>query len=91
MVAKLLSHLIHQSGESEFKSGQSIRLAPYHKSSKDNWVAWATYSVQAESQDNWIAGNGVLGDDGWILDKTMLVGVLEGAESYTLLIHGTGP
>jgi hypothetical protein len=56
-----------------------------------DWAGWVTYSVQAKDLDCWIAGNGVLGDDGWILDKTMIVGVTEVGNILRLTTHGTGP
>jgi hypothetical protein len=56
-----------------------------------DWIAWVSYSVQAASQEYWIAGSGALGEDGWIMDKTMFVGVTEVGEVYKLSTHGTGP
>jgi hypothetical protein len=56
-----------------------------------DWAGWVTYSVQAENLDCWIAGNGVLGEAGWVLDKVMIVGVTKVGDVYKLTVHGTGP
>lgn len=54
-------------------------------------MAWVTYSVQAASPGYWLAGNGVSGEDGWVLDKSMIVGLTRVVDDYKLTIHGTGP
>ncbi|MGD9092507.1 MAG: hypothetical protein PVF74_06645 [Anaerolineales bacterium] len=54
-------------------------------------MAWATYSVQATAPGFWIAGNGVSDDDGWVLDKSMIVGLTKVGDVFKLTLHGTGP
>jgi hypothetical protein len=56
-----------------------------------DWVAWVTYSVQTVNHDYWIVGNGIQGEDGWVIEKTMLVGVTDDGENFQLTTHGTGP
>ncbi len=66
-------------------------LGDFIKEQEVDWVAWAVYSVLPVNIDYWIAGNGVLGDEGWMINKTMLVGILEQDGCYVLKVFGTGP
>jgi hypothetical protein len=53
----------------------------------------ATFSVKPMSLlfSDWIAGNGVAGEDGWIRHKFLFFKVEKGSGQYTLQVLGTGP
>lgn len=50
------------------------------------------YSVQIkEAPSNWVAGNGELAADGWIVHKFLIIGVIRDDGQYVLHPIGTGP
>jgi len=62
---------------------------------KNQWVetaAWVDYSIKIdEVPSNWVAGNGDLASDGWIIHKSLIIGFIESDEQYVLILVGTGP
>ena len=61
---------------------------------KNQWVettAWVDYSIKIkEVPSNWIAANGELAPDGWIIHKSLIIGFIESDEQYVLILVG-GP
>lgn len=57
-----------------------------------NYVGSVQYSVQIKEVPSWwVAGNGELANDGWIVNKGLIVGVIKVGDEYVLKILGTGP
>lgn len=66
-------------------------LVPFKEEMGVDFMAWVRYSVQPVAYGLWMAGNGISGEDGWVLDKWMIVGLTRAGEVIKLTIHGTGP
>jgi hypothetical protein len=57
-----------------------------------DYVGSVQYSVQIkEVPSRWVAGNGELANDGWIVNKGLIIGVTKVDDEYVLKILGTGP
>jgi hypothetical protein len=57
-----------------------------------DFVGTILFSVQLkEVPSNWVAGNGALASDGWIIHKFLIVGVSRVNDMYGLKLIGTGP
>jgi hypothetical protein len=57
-----------------------------------DFVNTVGYSVQMkEAPTGWAAGNGVLGPNGWLLHKSLIIGVTKVNDEYVLKLIGTGP
>jgi hypothetical protein len=57
-----------------------------------DFVNWIVYSVQIrEVPSSWVAGNGEFANDGWIINKVLIVGVTKVDDEYVLKLIGTGP
>jgi len=55
-------------------------------------VASLEFSVQVSSEPtDWVAGNGELAAQGWVIQKFLIVGYTKSSAAYTLKIIGTGP
>jgi hypothetical protein len=57
-----------------------------------DFVNWIIYSVQIrEVPSSWVAANGEFANDGWIINKILIVGVTKVNDEYVLKLIGTGP
>ena len=57
-----------------------------------DYVGSVQYSVQIKELPSWwVAGNGELANDGWIVNKGLIVGVTKVGDEYALKLIGTGP
>lgn len=57
-----------------------------------DFVKWILYSVQInEVPSSWVAGNGDIAPNGWIVHKALIIGVTKVNEEYVLKLIGTGP
>lgn len=57
-----------------------------------SFVNWVIYSVQIrEVPSSWIAGNGEFANEGWIVNKVLIVGVTKVNDEYVLKLIGTNP
>jgi hypothetical protein len=55
-------------------------------------IASLDFSVQVSSEPtDWVAGNGELAAQGWVIHKFLIVGYTRSNAAYTLRIIGTGP
>jgi hypothetical protein len=55
-------------------------------------VASLDFSVQVSSEPtDWVAGNGELAAQGWVIHKFLIVGYTKSSAAYILKIIGTGP
>ena len=66
-------------------------LADFAREMGVDSMFWVTYSVQAPHQAFWAVPNGIIGEDGWINEKMMIVGLSKVGDVYKLTIHGSGP
>lgn len=57
-----------------------------------DYIAQVVYSVRpiVPQYSIWVAGNGELTADGWVRQKSLLVGVREEGERYRMVVLGTG-
>jgi hypothetical protein len=59
---------------------------------KVDFVNTVEYSVQVkETPTGWVAGNGVLGPNGWVNHKFLIIGLTKVNDQYVLKLIGTGP
>ena len=70
---------------------EDAALANFAREMKVDTMFWVTYSVQALHQAFWAIPNGIIGDDGWVRQKMMIVGLTKIGDVYKLTIHGSGP
>ncbi|MCL4530660.1 MAG: hypothetical protein M1485_03625 [Chloroflexi bacterium] len=57
-----------------------------------NYVAYVIYDVQIkETPSDWVAGNGEIAPNGWIVNKEFIIGVTKVGDDYVLKVLGTGP
>jgi hypothetical protein len=62
------------------------------KEQKVEFVSRVIYSIQIkEVPSDWVAGNGELAANGWILHKGLIIGVIKVNDQYVLKLIGTGP
>ena len=56
-----------------------------------DFIRAVEYSVQVkESPANWVAANGELAENGWVIRKLIFVGVTKAGDQYILHLLGTG-
>ena len=59
---------------------------------KVDYISTVQYSVQIpEVPSNWVAGNGELAPNGWIIHKFLIIGITKTNDQYVLKLIGTGP
>ncbi len=62
------------------------------KDQKMDMTLTVVYSLRVqESPSDWVAGNGELAANGWILHKYLIIGVIRDHNKYVLHLIGTGP
>jgi hypothetical protein len=62
------------------------------KDQKMDFTVNVLYSIQIqEVPSDWLAGNGELAKDGWIIHKYLIIGAIKDNNQYILHLIGTGP
>lgn len=68
------------------------RISFLAQEQKVDFVNTIEYSVQVkEAPTGWLAGNGEMAPDGWIVHKFLIIGVTKVNDQYVLKLIGTGP
>lgn len=68
-----------------------IKKAEVYQTDKEGFMFNAIFSVLPEMDGAYVAGNGIIGDNGWVNDKCLFVKVSKDNNTYKWVDWGTSP
>lgn len=93
LLEKYLKHYMENSiPEPERLKAFKIKEIKLQEKNDSGFVYTAEFSVQGVDENtSWVAGNGIVKNDGWIEDKYMFIKVAKKGNTYTMKEWGTSP
>lgn len=93
LLEKYLKHYMENSiPEAERLKAFRIKEIKLQEKNDSGFVYTAEFSVQGVAKNtSWVAGNGIVKNDGWIEDKFMFIKVVQKGNTYTMKKWGTSP
>ena len=78
---------------SVYHAPRDERLQHLRNEFQVDFIVWVSFSVlpTRTMYSGWAAGNGEISNDGWIRNKSLIVGIFKHEEVYEMKIIGTGP